>query len=208
MTRAALEVEKLDLHRTHLPRQAPRRRSMTPTARARASTSTPAPANFARASPPRTRREREQPRNRRPRAIRRRGRRATSSPLAPVDGPAGGNVLGVVTQQLLAQLEEARDPLVGQAVVDGPVLAAAIDEAAPAQAGEVVRDLRLRRSERFHELPTERSRSSSNWRIRTRVGSPRPRKYLARRSVSAGASGRRKGVRNWAMLISSVYYIR
>jgi hypothetical protein len=42
--------------------------------------------------------------------------------------------------------------LVGDAVVDRAVLAATVDEAAPAQAGEVARDLRLRLADQLNEL--------------------------------------------------------
>src|SRR5947209_9886790 len=49
-------------------------------------------------------------------------------------------------------------------------------------------------SSRATSSPTESSPSSrSSSRMRTRIGSPRPRKYFATRSLRAGASGRRKG---------------
>jgi pyruvate/2-oxoglutarate dehydrogenase complex dihydrolipoamide dehydrogenase (E3) component len=53
-------------------------------------------------------------------------------------------VLGVVLQQTPRKLNDLVDARVGDAVVDGPVLAAVLDEAAPAQAGQVIRDLGLR----------------------------------------------------------------
>ena len=49
------------------------------------------------------------------------------------------------------------------------------------------------RGVRRDRRPTARSCSRSSSRIRTRVGSPSPRKYLATRSGSAGASGRTNG---------------
>ena len=93
------------------------------------------------------------------------------------------------------QREQLGHPAVGDPVVDAGVLAA-----------------RLRRSRtnastpggskpsaaigpsRFAKSPTESSScSSSSARMRTRVGSPRPRKYFATRSGSAGASGSTNG---------------
>jgi hypothetical protein len=52
-------------------------------------------------------------------------------------------MVGVVVQQAIGQLEHGRDPLVGQLVVDDPVLVAGGDKAAPAQAGQVVGHLGL-----------------------------------------------------------------
>jgi hypothetical protein len=46
-------------------------------------------------------------------------------------------VLGVVLEQRVGELEHPENAPVGDAVVDGAVLAAAADESAPAQAGEV-----------------------------------------------------------------------
>src|ERR671923_55783 len=46
--------------------------------------------------------------------------------------------------------------------------------------------------------PTESSPSARNSsRIRTRRGSPKPRKYLATRSLAAGESGRPNGMLRW-----------
>ena len=53
-------------------------------------------------------------------------------------------MVGVVVEQRLRKLEHLDHALVGDPVVDGAVLAAGLDEAAPAQAGEMVGDLRLR----------------------------------------------------------------
>ncbi len=61
-------------------------------------------------------------------------------------------MLLVVLEQRVRKLEHADDPLVGDAVVDGAVFAACVDEAAPAKAGEVVGDLRLRDPEPRDEL--------------------------------------------------------
>ena len=61
-------------------------------------------------------------------------------------------MLGVVVQQRPAELDDGRDALVGQPVIDAPVLAPGHHEAAPTQAGEVVRDLRLGLIEELDEL--------------------------------------------------------
>ncbi len=62
---------------------------------------------------------------------------------APVDQAAGGDVLGVARQHRPGELEHRPGALVGDAVVDGPVLAPCGDESAPAQAGEVGGGARL-----------------------------------------------------------------
>src|SRR5215213_10948831 len=51
------------------------------------------------------------------------------------DAAAGGHVVAVVVQEPLGQLQHGHDPLVGQPVVDDPVLTPGGDKAAPAQAG-------------------------------------------------------------------------
>jgi len=61
-------------------------------------------------------------------------------------------MISVGVQQRTAELNDCADALVRQAVVDGAVLAACGHEAAPAQAGEMVRDLRLRLAELLGEL--------------------------------------------------------
>ena len=53
-------------------------------------------------------------------------------------------MLGVVLEQAARQLDHPEHARVGDPVVDGPVLAPALYESAPAQAGEVVGDLGLR----------------------------------------------------------------
>jgi hypothetical protein len=61
-----------------------------------------------------------------------------------VDPAAGCDVLLVVLEQRVREVEDPDHPLVGDPVVDGAVLAARVDEAAPAKTSEVVGDLRLR----------------------------------------------------------------
>jgi len=55
-------------------------------------------------------------------------------------------MLAVVTEQRPSQLEEVIDAVVGDPVVDRSVLPARGDKSAPAQTGQVIRDLRLRRA--------------------------------------------------------------
>jgi hypothetical protein len=69
-----------------------------------------------------------------------------------VDPAAGGNMLGVVGQQRPSEREELRDALIGEAVIDGRVVAACVHESAPAQAGQVVGHLRLGLGEAIDEL--------------------------------------------------------
>jgi hypothetical protein len=64
-------------------------------------------------------------------------------------------VLLVVLEQRVREVEDRDHPLVGDPVVDGPVLSARVDEAAPAQAGEVVGRLRLRNAKPLDELVTD-----------------------------------------------------
>ena len=61
-------------------------------------------------------------------------------------------MVGVVVEQRVPEVEHLHDALVGDPVVDRAVLAPCRDEAAPAQPGEVVRDLRLRLAEPVNEL--------------------------------------------------------
>jgi hypothetical protein len=61
-------------------------------------------------------------------------------------------VLGVVVEQRVRKIEDLDDALVGDPVVNGAVLAAGLDEAAPAQTGEMGGDLRLRQSEPLDQL--------------------------------------------------------
>lgn len=62
-------------------------------------------------------------------------------------------MLRVVLEQRTCQVEHLDDALVGDPVVDDPVLPAGGDEAAPAQTSEVVGDLRLGEPEALHEAP-------------------------------------------------------
>jgi hypothetical protein len=61
-------------------------------------------------------------------------------------------VLVVIRQQLAGEFDQTTDPGVGKPVVDDPVLAPRLDEATPAQAGQVVGDARLRDSEPLDDL--------------------------------------------------------
>jgi hypothetical protein len=61
-------------------------------------------------------------------------------------------VLLVVLEQRLAERHELRDASVGDPVEDAPVLPATLDESAPSQAGEVVRDLGLADPEPLDEI--------------------------------------------------------
>ena len=53
----------------------------------------------------------------------------------------------VLCEVRVREFEHLDDARVGDSVVDGAVLPARLDEPAPAQAGEVVRHLRLRQAE-------------------------------------------------------------
>src|SRR5215211_138275 len=75
-----------------------------------------------------------------------------SPSAAAVDLAARRHVLGVVAEQSAPERDQLRDAPVGDAVVDRPILAAALDEAAPAQAAEVVGDLGLRFAKQLDEL--------------------------------------------------------
>ena len=57
---------------------------------------------------------------------------------------ADGNVIGVVVKQHVGKMQHLNDTLVGDRVEDRATLLARDNEAATAQAGQVVRDLRLR----------------------------------------------------------------
>jgi hypothetical protein len=60
-------------------------------------------------------------------------------------------VLGVALEQVVGKRDDRRDSLVREPVVDDAVLAARLDEAAPTETGEMVRDLGLARPEEFDE---------------------------------------------------------
>ena len=79
--------------------------------------------------------------------IRPSSRNQTSLSALLVDPAAGGDVLCVVVQQRVREADHPHDSLVGDPVVDDAMLAPRVDEAAPAQAGEMVRHLRLRHAE-------------------------------------------------------------
>ncbi len=57
-------------------------------------------------------------------------------------------MLFVVGEQRVRQREQVIDALVGNSVVDDPMLTAGVHESAPAKAGKVVRHLRLREAAR------------------------------------------------------------
>src|SRR4029453_5015599 len=69
------------------------------------------------------------------------------------DAAAGGHMVAVVVQQPLGELQDGRDPIIGQPVVHHPVVAAGIEEPAPAQAGQMVGDLWLGLGEPAAKLP-------------------------------------------------------
>jgi len=71
----------------------------------------------------------------------------------PIDCAASSHVFCVVRQQRSAERDDFRDPIVGDPVVDAAVLAAGLDEPAPAQTGEMIRDLRLRHTHPLDDLP-------------------------------------------------------
>lgn len=52
----------------------------------------------------------------------------------------------------MSDVDQANHSRVGDPVVDHPMLAASFDEAAPPEAGEVVRDLRLGKTEAANDL--------------------------------------------------------
>lgn len=61
-------------------------------------------------------------------------------------------MLLVVLEQRVRELDDLRYPLVGDPVVDGAMVAAALDEAAPTKTGEVIGHLRLCEPEPRDEL--------------------------------------------------------
>jgi hypothetical protein len=69
-----------------------------------------------------------------------------------LDLAAGGDVLGVVRQKRLREIEHRGNARIGDAVEDLPTLAPRLDEPAPAEACEMVRDLRLRKSKARDEV--------------------------------------------------------
>src|SRR3954447_7662632 len=78
--------------------------------------------------------------------------RSRASARSPLEHAAARHVVGVVLQEAAGKLEQRGDAGIGERVVDAAVLAAGHDEAAPAQAGEVVGDFRLRLSGRGDDL--------------------------------------------------------
>src|SRR5919197_240213 len=72
---------------------------------------------------------------------------ATMPRLAP-----GRDVLGVFGEQVASESDHPAHLAVGDSVVDGAVLAAGGDEAAPAKAREVIGDARLGESESLDEV--------------------------------------------------------
>ena len=61
-------------------------------------------------------------------------------------------MLGILMQQLPSHTDDLRDSAIGKPVVDDPMLAAGFDETTLAKAGQVVRDLRLRKSDLPNDL--------------------------------------------------------
>src|SRR5581483_9246583 len=70
-----------------------------------------------------------------------------------VDSPAGGDVLLVLLEQAAGEGDDPRDTPVGDPVVDRAMVAARRDEAAPAKAREVVRNVGLGNCKTFDQLP-------------------------------------------------------
>src|SRR5207237_6229108 len=83
-------------------------------------------------------------------------RRAAGGPaphsLRLADPATGGNVLLVIREQRVRELEHPEHPLVRDPVEDDAMLPSRLDEPAPTETGEVVRDLRLRHPEPLHQL--------------------------------------------------------
>jgi hypothetical protein len=104
-------------------------------------------------------------------------------------------MLLVIRQQRLREIEYRDHPLVPDPVGHCALLTSRLDEPAPAQAGKMIRVLRLRHTEACDEFVKTVSSSSSrnSSRIRSRIGSPSPRKYFATRSVGRGEVGGRNG---------------
>src|SRR2546426_12108529 len=80
--------------------------------------------------------------------------RALSGPdsLRLLDPAAGGDVLLVVLEQRVRELEHLQHTLVCDPIEDDPMLPPRLDEATPAQTGEMVRDLRLWHPQPLHQL--------------------------------------------------------
>jgi hypothetical protein len=99
-------------------------------------------------------------------------------------------MLGIVGEQCVPELEQRQHAFVGDEVEDCAVLTASCDEAAPAQASEMVRDAGKCDVETDASSPTDNSPSeASSCRIRSRVGSASVRKYFETRSLRSGAAG-------------------
>ena len=106
----------------------------------------------------------------------------------------GRDVLGVVGQERVAEFEQHQHALVGDEIEDGAMLTPRVDEAAPAQTGEVVGDAGLAIRSFAAIAPTGSSPSARrSSRMRRRLGSARTRKYVATRSLLAGEAGNWKG---------------
>src|SRR3954454_6373659 len=74
-------------------------------------------------------------------------------PALAVHCPTGGYMLRVVGQEAVGERQNLRNPRVGKSVVDAPMLAAGLHETAPAQAGQMLRDLRLRLAKPLDQCP-------------------------------------------------------
>src|SRR5687767_14627178 len=75
-----------------------------------------------------------------------------SSADSLVDHAAACDVVGVLLEQRAGELEHLDDAHIRDLVVDAAMLAAADHEAAPAQARQMIRDLRLRLPGRRDQL--------------------------------------------------------
>jgi hypothetical protein len=81
------------------------------------------------------------------------------------------------------------DSIVGDSGVHGAELAPTLDEPTPAQQSKVLETFGCGAAISSTSSPTERSPSESSSRMRSRVGSPRPRKYLATMRPAAWGAG-------------------
>lgn len=95
----------------------------------------------------------------------------------------------VVLEQGVRELEDPDHAFVGDPVVDGAVLLACLDEAAPAQAGEVIGHLGLRDPEPFDEL-TDRELAV----LLQQIQDPQPRRVAQAAEVLGDEVGLGRGL--------------
>jgi hypothetical protein len=105
-----------------------------------------------------------------------------------IDPAAGGDVLLVLAQERASEGDDLGDPLIGERVIDRPVLTTGVDEAAPSEACEVIRDLGLREAETLGQL------SHRDLAIADQLEDPKSRRVSERAEVlrdELGVPGRR-----------------